>query len=886
MSFKNINVSEKYSIKAVSIIFCCLTVFFFSCSTKKNTFTRRVYHNLTAHYNAYFNGKEALNEGKTELIKKNKDNFTNVIPVFELGTKSDAQSVYNFMDRAIEKASIIIQRHSIFIKGVEHIKWIDDAFMMIGKSYYYKQEYDLALQTFNYVLNKYKDSDSKYEAIIWKARVMTQQGKTEEAEALLSSIEKKIEKNKANRVAEKMYPMAYADVLLKQQKYEQGIDYVQQALHLNRAKHVRTRLNFILAQAYQRSGNAQQANKYYKKVLGMNPTYDMEFATKINLAKNYDVTMGGSGDIKKQLNRMIRDEKNKEYLDQIHYALAEVYLKENDVENGIKQLKKSAQKSVSNNYQKSISYLKLGDLYFAEPDYRNAQRYYDSCIITLPKDFPNYQLIENKKNTLNELVKNLDIVALEDSLQMLAKLSPAERNQKIAEHIAELQKEEDRIKLAELQRQTELAQIQQTNGTNNQTTGSWYFYNPSSMSFGFNEFVHKWGTRKYEDLWRLSNKTVTEFSYNDIKNDADSSDLKESKKEKDLKDPKTYLAQIPLTPEAIEVSNKKISEALFNIGVIYKESLNDLDKSIEAFNKLESRFPNGKQILATYYNLYEIYKEKDEPSKANYYKDLILTKFPDSDFANMISDPDYYKKLEEIKGRLSLVYKNTYLAFKDGKYTQVINTADSVILLKKEKVLTSKFDFLKCLSIGKTQSKPTFILSLKDIVKNYPETEVKIEAQKILDFYETVSDNKVSTDDGSAKKDSTAVVVSKDQLYKFDPTSFHFYIIVFEVKNISINDMKNNFSNHNSKTFSSRKLTINTLFLDDKHEVLNVSRFENKDDALSYLLSVQNSPEINALLGKTQYQHFVISAANYPVFYKNKDVEQYLKFYKENYTKQ
>jgi tetratricopeptide (TPR) repeat protein len=861
-------------------------LFFFSCSTKKNTFTRRAYHNLTAHYNAYFNGKEALNEGKAELTKKNKDDFTKVLPVFELGTKSDAQSVYNFMDRAIEKASIIIQRHSIFIKGVEHIKWIDDAFMMIGKSYYYKQEYDLALQTFNYVLNKYKDADTKYEAIIWKARTLTQQGKIEEAEAVLSSIEKKIEKNKANRTAEKMYPPAYADVLLKQQKYEQGIDYLQQAMHLNRSKHIRTRLSFILAQAYQRSGNAAQANKYYKKVLGMNPIYDMEFATKINLAKNYEVTLGGSSDIKKQLNKMIRDQKNKEYLDQIHYALAEVYLKENDQERAIRQLKKSAQKSVSNDYQKSISYLKLGDLYFAEPDYRNAQRYYDSCVITLPKDFPNYQLIENKKNTLNDLVKNLNIVSLEDSLQMLAGLSPAERNQRIQEHIAQLIKEEELRKQEEIQRQIELSQIQQMNQGNNQTTtGSWYFYNPSSMSFGFNEFVHKWGARKYEDLWRLSNKTVTDFSYEEVKDDADSSKTSETKKETDLKDPKTYLAQIPLTSEAIETSNKKIREALFNIGVIYKESLDEPDKSIEAFKSLESRFPSAKQIPATYYNLYQIYLEKDEQPKANYYKDLLLTKYPESEFAKIISDPEYYKKLEEIKGRLALTYKDTYLAFKDGKFAQVIKTADSVILLKKEVLLTSKFDYLKCLSIGKTQPKQTFILALKDIVKNYPETEVKGEAQKILDFYENAPETATPTD-GGVTKDTSVVEIQKDALYKFDPTSFHFYIVVFDVKNISINDMKFAFSNHNTKLFSGRKFTINTLFLDDRHEVLNVSRFENKDDALDYLLSIENSTEIPALLGKTEFKQFVISAVNYPIFYKNKDVEKYLLFYNEKYPKQ
>jgi hypothetical protein len=251
----------------------------------------------------------------------------------------------------------------------------------------------------------------------------------------------------------------------------------------------------------------------------------------------------------------------------------------------------------------------------------------------------------------------------------------------------------------------------------------------------------------------------------------------------------------------------------------------------------------------------------------------------------IISDPNYYQKMEERKGKLAKYYKETYLAFVDGKYSQVIKNADSVLLLKKDVVLTSKFDYLKCLSIGKTHPKETFITALKGIVKNYPDTEVKTEAQKILDFFENSPSTKNTTDAGIAT-DSSGVATKQEGIYKYDPTSFHFYIVVFDIKNIKINDIKNSFSNHNAKMFSSRKLTINTLFLDDKQEVLNVSRFENKDDALSYLLSIGNSSEIQALLGKTEFSHFVISAANYPVFYKNKDVEKYMTFYQENYLKQ
>lgn len=873
--------SKNLFLNSSAVLVFLAMITFFSCSTKKNTFTRRVYHNLTAHYNAYFNGKEALKEGKNELAKKNKDNYLKVLPVFELGNKTDAQSVYNLFDRSIDKASIVIQRHSIYIKGVEYIKWIDDAFMLIGKSHYYKQDYELASQTFNYVLNKYKTADTRFEAIIWKARVLTQQGKYEEAEAVLQAIEKKIEKNKTNRAAEKMFPLAMADVLIKQEKFDEAIEFLHQGFRLNKARPVRTRLCFILAQVYQRSGKSSQASKYFRKVLGMNPVYDMEFAAKINLAKSYEVTQGGSHDIKKLLVKMLRDEKNIDYLDQIHYAMAEVYLKENDEERAIKHLKKSAQKSVSNDYQKAISYLKLGDLYFDKPDYPNAQMFYDSCVMVLPKDFPNYLNIESKKNILNDLVKNLNIVALEDSLQMLSRLSPAERDKKIAAEIAQIIKEEERKKLEEQQRLQNQANMQPINQIN-QATGSWYFYNPSSMSFGYNEFIRKWGKRKYEDLWRLSNKTVTEFKYEDIVDDSDSSDLKDEKnKENDLKNPKTYLAKIPSTPEATKLSNLKIAEALYNIGVIYKEYLNEPEKSIDAFKKLENRFPEHKQIPSTFYNLYQVYNDLSETTKAENYKNLILSKFPDSDFANILRDPDYHKKIEAQKSILAVVYKNAYQLYTDKQYQKTIQVADSILIIAKDKQTAARFDYLRALSIGKMHGKDSLVDALSKIVTKYPETDVKTEAQSILDFFTSTASQ---TSQNDTPKDSVDSKTPKG-LYKFDPTSFHFYIVIFNVKNISINQIKIAYSNHNTKYFSPKKLNTNSLFLDDTHEMINIGRFENKNEAQSYLNSIVNSPEITNLLDKTIYYQFVISAENYPVFYKSKDIEKYDKFFKDNYLK-
>ena len=867
--------------RTLCVIALLATVFlisFTSCSTKKNTFTRRVYHNLTAHYNAYFNGKEALKEGTQELAKKNIDNYAKVLPVFELGTKQDAQSVYSFLDRALEKGSIVIQRHSIFIKNVEHVRWIDDAYMLIGKSYYFKHEYDLAYQTFNFVINRFKNNDIVYEAVIWKARVLVQQGKLDDAESTLLSIEKKIEKNKATRKAEQMFPLVMADILIKKEQYTQAIDFVNQGLNLNKAKRLRTRLTFILGQLYQRSGNPSKAMELFRKVLGMNPVYEMEFAAKINLAKSYDVTTGGSKDIKKLMTRMLRDEKNKEYLDQIHYALAEIYLKENDMEKAVKHLKLSARTSVNNNFQKSVSYLRLADLYFAEPNYNEAQLYYDSTILFLPKDYPNYQLIDNKKNTLNDLVKNLKVIQLEDSLQMLARLPEAERNKKIDDIIAELIREEERKKQEEADRLNNLANIQQIN-QGNQTTGSWYFYNPSAMSFGYTEFVKKWGQRKYEDLWRLSNKQITDFEVN-IPDDDDDTTNQQNAAEADPKSRATYIAQLPLTSAAVDSSNDRISEALFNVGLIYKESLEDYDKAIESFKKLETRFPGGRHTLPAYYHLYKIYEENNEQSKADYYKHLITTRYPESDYAKILSDPDYFNKLQAEKNRLANYYKSTYLAYVAGDYQRVIRNADSALTSARDKVLIPKFDMLKALAIGKTASPQDFENALKGVISKYPDSDVKPEAQAILDAMA-----KMKSTANQAAADSVKVRTG-GALYKFDPTAFHFYISVFPIRNLNINELKIMYSNHNQKTFSLSNLSVNSLFLDDKNEVINVGRFENMQKAMDYLLSVEGNADIMQKLQPAGFRHFVISAQNYPVFYQNKDVNKYLDFFNKFYLKQ
>jgi tetratricopeptide (TPR) repeat protein len=869
------------------IILALAVILGFSCSTKKNTFTRRAYHNLTAHYNAYFNGNEAFKEGVNTLAKTSKDNYNKILPVFQYGSKVEAQSQNHLFDRAIEKASIVIQRHSIYIKRVEHVKWIDDAYLLIGKSYLYKQDLELAAQTFAFIRERYKNNPIVYDAVLNQVRAYTLLNRFDDGKALIALVEKKIERKQSNRKIEKFFPLVMADYYLQQEAYGQAIEHLEAAYRLNKTKKIRTRVSFILAQVYQKTGNLGRATEYYQKNLGFNPVYEMAFASKINIARCYDAAAGDSRDIKKTLAKMLRDDKNKEFRDQIYYALAEVHLKERNDTAAIKNLRLSAQTSVSDDYQKGISYLKLGDIYYGYPEYKPAQMFYDSAVQFLPKDYPNYSLIESKKIVLTELVKNLTVIELEDSLQALGRLSHAERLARIDNIIAEIRNEEARKRQEEIDRQIHQMNLQQMSmqGQLNQPSGQWYFYNPQMISMGMVEFAGKWGNRKLEDLWRLSNKVVVEFGTEPDEEEIETDSVfADDSKAFDPKDRNAYLRSIPTTPEAFAKSDARIIEALFNVGVIYKDGLYDYEKSSQAFGTLFRRFPDNQYVLPSYYYLYRIYYETEEPYTAETYKNIILSKYPESDYARILKDPDYYRKIDSIGNLEDVFYQTVYQAFHNNRHQFVIQSADSAVRKFRDRDVIPKFAYLRALSIGRMSGDSLLLPALSDIVNKYQYSPVSKLAQDLI---------ALRSGNGSAGKmaESTSDSVPKipaltESPYVYDPNGFHFYIAVFEAVNVKIPEIKNHYSDHNSHTFRLEKLTVNSMFLDNTHQMITVNRFNNKEKAMDYYVSVNSNNTIKDKLGPANMRHFVVSANNYTTFYRLKNVQQYLDFFQIHYLNQ
>ena len=883
--------------------FLILLIFlFFSCSTTKDRWINRTYHKVTSHYNAWYNGNESLKEGVAALAKAHQDNYMNILPVFKYGDEKNAQSVAAQMDRALTKASIVIKKHSMVVKKSERNRWIGESYMLIGKANFYKQNYMASKQTFEYIISHFKTDPLRYEAELWLARTFNQLHQFQKSQPQLDLVKNKIERSgKTIHLTDKLLspfvkreipisvykelPQIYADYYVQQENYNPAVEQLKKAIKVNHKKKIRSRLTYILAQIYQKNGELGKAARYYTKVLKLNPPYEMAFNCKMSMAKCYDASNADSRSIKKTLLKMARDIKNKDYLDQIYFALAEIALKEKSTPEAIKYLKMSSASSKTNTNQKIITYLKIAELYFAHKNYINSSPYYDSTMTILPNNYPDYSAISDRKVVLSSLVKNLNTVKFEDSVQVLAGMPEKDRNAKIDKMVSDYLKKEESKKQAEINKKINQAYYG-NNGFdygNNDKSAAWYFYNPNSVKFGINDFIKKWGNRPLEDNWFLSNKKQVAFNNPDESKSKSKSDSTKADSSKapsvvfNPKDRKSYLANIPLTPNKIKSSNERIEEALYNLGFIYKEGLNEYQLSAESFESLLKRFPETSHMLSSYYQQYKTYSEDlNNTTKSDYYKNLLLSKFPESDYAKMIQDPSYVQHIQGSKNAASVLYKETYQAYLDGDYSKVIENDNKALLSYKGNSLLPRFELLKALSIGKTSDIKAFTAALNEVKAKSTDAKVKLEAENILNYIANKDKKPENKADMIGKKGST---------FTANDEAIHFYIMIVEAKDIDMNKLKIAISDFDKQQFSIETLNISSSFLNTDKQIVTVSNFDNKENALHYFKAIKDNKDVLSSLKTSKLQQFVISTDNYTLLFKSKDLPAYSKFFEENYLK-
>ncbi len=880
--------------------FVCLMslglAFLLGCSTKKNTFLNRAYHNTTAHYNVLFNGNEAQKEVIFETEKNHKDDFDHVLPMFKLGTNEQSKSIYPQADKAIAKASKCIQKHSMLIGGKERVKWIKDAYLLIGQANFYKYDYMPAMEMFQYVFKQYDKTKIKYDALYWLARTYNERGSINEAQSILDLYESELDKVKKKKKWQ--FYTAYADNYIKQEKYGQAIPMVLKSIEFTKNKKSQNRYKFILAQLCERTGDKATATKYYSEVLRRNSPFEMEFNARINRALVFDSEKGNGEDLKKELKKLARDDKYIDFQDKIFYALGSIEEEDEHKKEAIDYYQRSVKASTVNPNQKGKSYLKLADIFFKDSKYEIAAVYFDSTVAFLsPKD-EKYVYATVKKDLLDELMENINTIRKQDSLLKVANMSPNEQEAYIAELI-EKKKAEDEAKkeMEELQQKQQASNINNAGGGNGSPAppgGSvWYFYNPTALSFGLADFNKKFGNRKLEDNWRRSNKQSNPLA------EANETGIAGSDSIKPEYTPEYYLRDIPIKPEQKNKANQKIMDAYFNLGIIYREQLNENMLAITSFEQLLTKYPETKYKLTTYYQLYKAYADIGNTAKSDYYKNKILNEYPNSDYAKIIRDPSIASSLKTDKQKMEAMYEATYNAFMNLNYDSVITVANQVDQQYSGDPTQPKFAFLRALAIGRSATVPEFEASLRSVVIHFPKHKVKEEAMAILDFIEKLTGeeedfkkkNIESFPSPVTPKDSTNKTLTPTPPlptpslavpFTFASDSGHYCMLVLINKGNESNKLKVGLSDFNAKYFSLEEISISSVQVGSKTSVF-LSKFPNMAKAMNYYSTLKLKNETITSHLPEDYKLFIISENNFGKLVKSGNLDAYFSFFQEKY---
>ena len=876
----------------LSIAVITVVTFSYSCSRSKDTFTSRLYHQTTSKFNGYFYANESLNEGIATLEVQHKDDWKNILPVFIYGTDLEAKNIYPQMDRAILKTSTVIDHHAMTIKKKEENKWIKYNYLVMGKAYFYKHQFEEATKVFDYIIKQYKDEDIKYDATLWMARTKIELEDYGKALSLLKLLD---EENLPKEILPE-FKAVYADFQIRNERYPKAIEKLEEAIVVTKDRKRRARLTYILAQLYEIENRSNDAINAYQRVVKMHPYYEMVFYASINQAMAYNTRDGDSQAIKKLLKKMIKDRKNVDYYDQIYYALATLELEENKKDQAIEYFILSTKTSLTNVEQKGISFLALGNIYMDDRLYKTAKSYYDSTLIFLPKENEEYKEIADLDRGLGDLIINLDVIALQDSLIHLASLTDKEREKIILGIIAAEEKAEDeRIEaLLASKKEDNRQNLSASNPLSNSSGGAgngkgdWYFYNPSSMSFGYSEFQRIWGSRTLQDNWRRSNSSSRLGLPQDAMIDDQGNDLSVSIKRRDIKSLNEYLADIPLTDEGLAESEALLEEALYNAGVIYNEELNDVDNAIEMFDELTQRFPKSKHLATSYYQLYRLYVKKENEGNyfgagyrdnSEYYKAIILEDFPLSEYAKIIRNPNYLKEAEIAKQRREEDYMATYRNFKSHRYDIVMQECNRVIQNETDNPFLAKYYFMKAYIVGQRSDQANFERELQLIADKFPDTEEGKEAVEIINQLNKKNLKVPGKEDAAAKNEAPE---NKSEFIINNDVE-HFFALIYPNNKGNVNDVKVAISNFNKKYYSNDKLKVTNSFINKENQIVIVRRFTNADNALSYYTNFINDTDQLKETNEEGYIIFLISSKNFTKLFKSGDIEGYDAFFKETY---
>jgi len=878
-------------------------------------------------FNVYHNGNEAYKEGLSAQEKSHKDNYMEIIPLFPVSKENTRSSGSGSFDKAIEKSQKAIKLHSIKQKPKkkagrklsekdklwyakkEYNPYLHNAWMLMGKAQFQKGEFLEAASTFSYITRLYSE-DPK---IVAEARMRMAQCYAElewnyEADNLLAQIGR----DSIHYQLAEEYDAIMASHLLRQEQFAEALPYLEKAVKRSgRTKKQKTREYYLLGQIHKHLGNKQQAYEAFGKAIKQNPPYELEFNARIQQTET--VSGNNAPKMLKTLKRMGKDPNNKDFLDQVHYAMGNIYLAQKDTVNAIAQYEKGAELSTRNGIEKGILLLQLGQIYWDRTKYVDAQRCYSEAIGLIDKEHKDYDMVNLRSTILDELVEHTVAIDLQDSLQHLATLPEAELDKVIENIIAEVIRQEEEAKKAEeeaaliAQREEALGAAQakgpQMNTPSAMNTGdkSWYFYNTQLVTQGKKDFQQKWGRRKLEDNWRRANKSVLadetyegvnydddeeeDMSTDSIASDSTAMALPDSLVT-DPHDPMYYKQQIPFTEEQMIESNAILQEALFSAGIIYKDKLEDFRLAERTLRRLNTQFPDFDRTDEVYYNMYLMYSRWRRWDEAERYRQLLLTEYPYSDYTLTINDPDFATNAIYGKHIEDSLYAATYSAYMEGRHGEV----ESNVTLSGEKyplgIHRPKFMFLNAMSDLQQGDQSSFLSQLKEIVGKYPQSEISELAGLIA---QGMQEGRLLTSGtlGSiwsrrlASTEETIVADSLRQPFSSERYAPFRFVIAYEEGTVNENQLLFEVARYNFSKFMVRNFDISTT-KQGGIGMLHVIGLASFDEAYQYMHRLYADPEMAVKL--SGLRALLITDANLELLLKYYSIDEYTLFYEQNFT--
>lgn len=897
------------------------------CSTQKNTAKTRWWHSFKARYNTYYNGTLAYIDGSLEKENGNKDNFTEMLPLYTVGNKQSREIGKGNFEKAIEKCQKTIKLHSIKKRPVwdkkrrkteKDIEWLSrreynpflwKAWMLMGRSQFYKGAFDEAASTFAYMGRLYQTQPAIYaKSRAWLAKCYLEEGWLYDAEDVVRNMER----DSIHWSARKEWDYTYADYYIHTGDYAKAIPYLRKVIKHEMRRKQRAREWYLMGQMQAALGNKAEAMRAYKRVIRQNPPYEVEFNARIAMT---EVMSGGQWKkMVSRLKRMAASDKNKEYLDQVYYAIGNIYLTQNDTAKAISAYERGAAKATRSGIEKGVLLLKLGDIYWEMERYNDAQRCYGEAIGLLDKERKDYEELSHRSKVLDQLVPYTDAVHLQDSLQTLAKMDEKDRNAAIDRTIAELKRKEkeERDRLAEQNAQETMQRNgggnnmqqqnnRQQNNTNQQNNGLWYFYNATAVSQGKSAFQKMWGKRENVDNWQRVNKTVVNFGGNQEEMELSEAQLDSIARQEAIEDSlaqiadsaqndphkrEYYLAQIPFTEDQIEASNKIIEDGLFNAGVIFKDKLNNLPLSEKQLTRLTSQYPDFEKMADAYYHMYLLYMRKGETDVAEGYVERLKKEYPESEWTTLLSDPYFVENAKLGVHMEDSLYASTYDAFKAARYAEVsgnVRISDSRFPLGANR---DKFVFIGGLSKLNEGDAEGCLEDMNTVVKKWPQSGVAEMAGMIVKGVsegKRLKGGKFDLDNVWERRsevltdnDSTDVRELSDERF----AAFTF-MIAYKPDSTDENRLLFELARYNFTSFLVRNFDIAVEDADGIHR-MKVSGFRNYDEALQYVRQLFTNKTITSLIGRNRT--IIISEKNLPLLGRQFSYDDYARFYDKHFA--